>query len=339
MKPESNLVSVVVLNYNGRDVLEDCLRSVLGSRYENLEVIVVDNGSTDGSLRIAESFEGGDKRLRVMRNERNLGFVLGYNMGAVASHGKYIVLLNNDTRVRPDWLDEPTSLMDADAMIGLCEGKIMTPDGRVSYPGSFNPIGGWRKDSELDRGQYDSVHQIFSPIGVAPIIRTDLMGEVGLYDPAIWWIGDIEDLSWRIHLHGDKVVYSPRCVIYHFARLGRKWYPRRMRMQVAFHATKNSSLMVFKNASLGTLLRYVPMMVIIRVSELVYLSATGKMDLFRNKLKAHFWVLRNARYIWQHRSRVQNQIRRASDREVFKLMCNPRLWETFRSYKAVVRSM
>jgi GT2 family glycosyltransferase len=339
MDSESDLLSVVVLNYNGKDVLENCLSSVLNSNHEHLEIIVVDNGSSDGSLEIAEQFANRDERIRVIKNNRNLGFVQGYNIGAMACHGKYVALLNNDTEVSHDWLKEPINLMNADPKIGLCEGKILTSVGRVSYPGFFNPLGGTRKDSEPDNGQYDKVHEIFSPIGVAPIIRKSLMEDVGLYDPAIWWIGDIEDLSWRVHLHGYKVVYSPGCVIHHLARLGRKWYPRRMRMEVAFHATKNTSLMLLKNTSLWTLLRYFPTMIALRAAELIYLSSTGNGDLFQTKVKAHLWILRNVGHISKYRSKVQDQMRRANDKEVLRLMCRPHLWETFRSYKAVVRSL
>jgi GT2 family glycosyltransferase len=339
MASNSDMLSVVVLNYNGIGVLEKCLSSVTNTSYSNLEIIVVDNGSTDNSPDIAERFAKSDSRVKVVKNASNLGFVGGNNVGAAASKGKYIVLLNNDTEVLPNWLEEPTRLMDSDQKIGLCEGKILTPDGRVSYPGSFNPLGGLRRDAESDTGQYDYVHEIFSPIGVAPIVRRNLIERIGLFDPEIWWVGDVEDLSWRIHLHGYKVMYSPKCVIYHLARLGHKWYPRRMRMEVAFHATKNSYLMMLKNASWNTIVKYLPLMVVMRFGELLYLSSANKSDIFVVKIRAHFWVLKHLKHIWRLRTEIQDQMRNISDAELFKIMCRPYISQTVTAYRRLVRSL
>lgn len=327
-----------MLNYNGAEVLERCLKSVLATAYANIEILVVDNASTDESPRIAKKFAQADNRIRTICNSTNLGFVGGNNIGALAARGKYVVLLNNDTEVLPNWLEEPIRLMESDPQIGLCEGKILTSDSRVSYPGLFNPLGNLRRDAEPDEGQYNRVHEIFAPIGVAPIVRRELVEVIDLFDPKIWWVGDVEDLSWRIHLHGCRVMYSPQCVVYHLARLGHKWYPKQMRLEVAFHSTKNSYLILLKNASRRTLFKYLSVLTVMKGGELLYLCTRQKKDLFVAKIRGNIWVLRNARYIWKSRSRIQHEIRRVNDDTIFKLACKPYLSETLNAYRRLVKS-
>ena len=98
-------MSVIVLNFNGENYLERCLSSVLGTKYPNFEVIFVDNASTDSSLKIVEKTFGNDNRLRIFKNNKNLGFSSGNNFGLRQSRGEYIVFLNNDTIPDPYWLD------------------------------------------------------------------------------------------------------------------------------------------------------------------------------------------------------------------------------------------
>jgi GT2 family glycosyltransferase len=236
-------LSIIVLNFNGKDVLQNCLRSVMESEYKDFEVIVVDNASTDESPKVALEFASRDSRVRLLQNSSNLGFCAGYNAGAMIAKGNYLALVNNDTEFPPNSFKEIIGIMEADSRIGICEGKIMLPGNRVGYPGMrFNPISTISRTDffpEPDHGQYDYLHEIFSAGGVAPVVRTSVARHVGLYDPDLWITNDIEDLSWRVHLGGYKVVFVPSAVVHHRARLGGGWYKRDIRMLVAFHSTKN----------------------------------------------------------------------------------------------------
>jgi len=335
------MISVVVLNYNGRDVLERCLDSVLKNNYEDFEVIVVDNASADGSQEIAKRFAVRDPRVRLVQNSRNWGFVVGNNIGAKAARGKYIALFNNDTEVSQNTLREAVKYMEADQQIGLLEGKILLHGKWVTYPGKrINPIvGGSHRDAflEEDKGQFDYVHEIFSPGGVAPIVRKSLIDEIGLFDPVIWWSNDVEDLSWRIHLRGYKVLFVPSIVINHLARLGAAWYPREMLMRLSFHATKNGLYVVLKNCSLRNLMKYVPVIIVMRMAEAVYLFLGNKPDLFIIKMRAHFWIIKNLRHIWAQRVRVQRYIRRMPDKYVFRLTSRPDFATVFMMYNNLLR--
>lgn len=337
------LISVVVLNFNGKDVLERCLSSILNNGYENSEVIVCDNASTDGSQEIAQKFALRDHRFMLVQNSRNLGFVVGNNIGAKMAKGKYIALFNNDVEVSQNALEEAVKYMEADPNVGIIEGKILLHGKWVTYPGQrINPLaGGSIRDAspEEDKGQYQHVHEIFSPAGVAPIVRKSLIREIGLFDPVIWWTNDVEDLSWRIHLRGYKVLFVPSIVVNHLARLGALWYPREIKMTLSFHATKNGLYVILKNCSLMNLIKYVPIHITMRMAEALYLFLRNKPDLFIAKMRAHYWIIKNSGHIWTQRMRVQRYIRRMPDEYVFRLMSKPDFGTVFKMYRKIMHAM
>lgn len=343
VEPDPSL-SIIVLNFNGEDTLDKCLASVLRSDYGEFELIVVDNASTDASPKIAKDFASKDHRVKIIQNSANLGFCAGYNVGASVARGKYLALVNNDTEFLPNAFAEIVNVMESDSNVGLCEGKILLQNNRVSYPGSrFNPIlTGSRRDfyPERDKGQYDYLHEIFSAGGVAPVVRKSLAMEIGLYDPTIWMMYDIEDLSWRVHLRGYKVLYVPRSIVHHLARLTGKWYTHDIRMRLAFHATKNHLYVLLKNCSLRTLVWNLPPIIVLRLGELIYLSLRNRPSLFMCKVRAHIWLIRNSRYVWTQRSRVQRNIRRVPDKYIFRLILkSPDFWLFFGHYKELVEML
>jgi GT2 family glycosyltransferase len=128
---ESNpLVSIVVLNYNGEKYLQNCIRTVLENKYPNFEVLLVDNASTDGSIAPIQDRYGADPRLQIIVSKKNLGFSGGNNLGLKYSKGKYIVFLNNDTTVEPDWLIHLVDALENDSTIGIAQSLIYAMDKR-----------------------------------------------------------------------------------------------------------------------------------------------------------------------------------------------------------------
>jgi hypothetical protein len=132
------LISVVILNYNGARVLPACLESVMNSAYGNFEVVLVDNASSDQSFEQARLRYGRDPRFVTVVNPQNLFFAEGNNRGIAASKGEYLVILNNDTEVHPDWLRHIACAMQADSSIGAAAPVIMTDVDRtrIEYAGA-----------------------------------------------------------------------------------------------------------------------------------------------------------------------------------------------------------
>ncbi len=119
------MVSIVILNFNGKKFLNQCLDSVLQSDYRNFEVILVDNASTDGSIELVQKNFHQHSNLRIVTNGTNLGFAEGNNIGARAATGKYVVFLNNDTEVDPEWLQELLIVVESDKTVGAAQSKLL----------------------------------------------------------------------------------------------------------------------------------------------------------------------------------------------------------------------
>lgn len=213
------LVSVIVLNWNGMKVLEECLRSLEKQTYSPIEVIVVDNGSTDQSVEmLGEKFQD---RIKLLQNPTNLGFAGGNNVAIRMARGKYIALLNNDATADPVWVEEMVNLAEADPEVGMCASKIYSFD----QPGILDSAGGLliyrdglsrgRGRMEKDLGQYDKVEEVLLPSGCACLYRRTMLDEIGLFDEDFFAYSDDTDLGFRGRIAGWKCMYVPSAVAYH----------------------------------------------------------------------------------------------------------------------------
>jgi len=325
MSGKQPLVSIVILNFNGKEFLDGCLGSVLDTDYSNFEVIFVDNASTDGSLEYAKERFGKNPHLKIIQNTENLGFDEGSNVGVRAASGAYIVFLNNDTEVNPQWLKELVQLMESDLGIGACQSKLLLLEdstrfdctgGLLDYFGF--PYG--KGDFQKDAGQYDRVEEIFHAKGAAMTVRRKVLEEVGLFDPKFIFYYEEVDLCWRIHLSGYKVVFVPKSVVLH---AGEKSTAKQPSPVKTFHATKNHLLILLKNYGRKKLFEYVPIIIFLRLTEVLFLILKRQPELSLAKIRAFIWILMNFKYIWQERMRVQRFIRRVPDKEIMKVMEKP----------------
>ena len=212
----SPLISVVVLNWNGYQVLDNCLRSLYDQTYRPLEIIVVDNASTDGSVDfVRQKFQD----VNLIVNEKNLGFGGGNNIGIQASRGQYIMILNNDTRLDPKCVEELKRSIEKDKSYGACASKILLenePDiidgvGIVVCPDGLS-FGRGRLEK---RDRYDEEEEIFFASDCACLYRREMLEDIGLYDEDFFAYADETDMGWRARLAGWKCIYSPKAIVYH----------------------------------------------------------------------------------------------------------------------------
>jgi GT2 family glycosyltransferase len=212
------LVSVVIVNWNGKHLLGECLDSLLAQQVNGLEIIVVDNGSQDGSVAyVQESYQV----VKVVALPDNRGFAGGNNAGLRIASGKYIALLNNDTRVHPEWL--ASLLKDAEsgpARTGMWACKILSYDdpavidnvGLLLYP---DGLGRGKGRLETDHGQYDQREEALFPSGCAGLYRKEVLDEIGMFDEEFFAYADDVDLGLRARLAGWGCVYVPAARVYH----------------------------------------------------------------------------------------------------------------------------
>jgi GT2 family glycosyltransferase len=182
-----------------------------------LEIILVDNASTDGSVElIKKNFSN----IKLIVNETNLGFAGGNNIGIRASRGRYIMILNNDTRLDPKCIEELKRGIEKDERVGACASKILLENeedlldaaGIVIYPDGLS-IGRGR----LEKGnRYDEETEVFGGSGCACLYRREMLEDIGLYDEDFFAYADDTDLGWRAQLANWKCLYNPRAIVYHF---------------------------------------------------------------------------------------------------------------------------
>jgi GT2 family glycosyltransferase len=209
-------VSILILNLNGFQFLQDLVTSLYKQTYTDFEVIFVDNGSIDGS---ADFIKTHYPQIKVIENLQNIGVAKGYNQAYYFSKGDYIVLLNNDTTVNPIWLEELVNIADQDKAIGICQSKILYMDRpNVIYATGHELRLGIiynRGEGKIDTGQYDTKLNIFGACGCSALYRRNMLEQIGFFDPNYFCYCEDSDLSWRAYNIGWKARYVPSSVCYH----------------------------------------------------------------------------------------------------------------------------
>jgi GT2 family glycosyltransferase len=198
--PKKPFVSIIILNYNASQYLEACISTVMDTNLSS-EVIVVDNASKDGSVDLLKTLKDKYGQLKVIFLSKNVGFSVGNNIGSKYAHGKYLLFLNPDTFVDPDWLEGLVMVLDADETIGAAQPKMLMPNKIIDSAGGFmTPLGlAWcRGYNERDNNQYNEITDIFFAKGAALMVRKSIFDRVGKFDPLFFFYYEETDLCWRI---------------------------------------------------------------------------------------------------------------------------------------------
>jgi GT2 family glycosyltransferase len=225
--PEHPLVSIVVLNWNGKDMLKMCLHSLSHLTYPNYEILVVDNASTDGS---PEMVRRDFPSAKVIMNEENLGFAAGCNVGIRVSKGKLIALFNNDAIAEPEWLTKLVDAMVSCSKIGMASGITLplAPSDFVSDAGyGMDAFTGetWRLGYGNRLTSLNEVDDIDYLSGCALLLRKETMNRIGLLDEAFFLCG--EDLDWNLSAKraGYEGRLVPGAIVRHMDSASRKKIP------------------------------------------------------------------------------------------------------------------
>ena len=250
---KSPLFSVIILNWNGRHHLEECLASVLSQIFRDFETIVVDNGSTDGSVDFLKERWG--KEIRTISLSFNQGFAGGNNAGIRAAMGKFIILLNNDTAVDPRWLHALSEAILRHPDAGMVTPKILNyyrrdeidNTGHLIYP---DGLARGRHRQEKDDGRFDEEGEAFWPSGCAGVYRKEMLDEIGLLDETFFAYGEDVDLGLRARWAGWKCIYVPDAVVYHKYSATTGVYSS----QKVFLVERNRLWILFKNFPLRDIL-------------------------------------------------------------------------------------
>lgn len=223
-------VSVIIVNWNGKEYLPDCLDSLRNQSYTGFEVIVVDNGSRDGSVELLKTSY---PWVRLVQLDMNTGFATGNNQGLrVARRGRYVVTLNNDTRVERDWLAELTAAADADPAVGMVASRICAWDD----PDQIDSLGvticrdgmsrGSRRLAQFSSLSVAKTEDILIPSACAALYRREMIDETGFFDDDFFAYCEDTDLGLRGRLAGWRAVLARDAVVLHrYSRSGGVFSP------------------------------------------------------------------------------------------------------------------
>lgn len=217
-------VAVVILNWNGKELLNQFLPGILLSDYDNLQVIVGDNASTDGSVSfLEEKFP----QVKVITNDINYGFAGGYNKILERVEADYFILLNSDVEVTPNWIKPVIALMESDPLIAAAQPKIKWHGDKNQFEYAGAAGGYLDKFSfpfcrgrlfnvyEMDNGQYNDTKEVFWASGAAFFIKSKCWIEAGGLDADLFAHMEEIDLCWRLKNLNYKIMYSPAAEVYH----------------------------------------------------------------------------------------------------------------------------
>ncbi|MFH1827149.1 MAG: glycosyltransferase family 2 protein [bacterium] len=331
MKKEQPLVSVIIANWNGGKVWENCLYSLSKIKYKNWELIVVDNGSIDGTTELSLDPKFGIERTRLIKNKENRGFVGANNQGFEISKGEYILLLNNDTLVDSDFLNVLVEKMQEERDLGVIQPKIKMMDNPkyLDNAGSFftrigflHHWGFGKKDSK----EFQKEREVFSIKGACMLIRKKVIEMTGgLFDKDFFSYFEESDFCWRVWLVGYRVLFYPKTKIMHKVGFTIK------RLDVGnlnFHYYKNRMCSLIKNLSFFNLIKVLTFHIFVSIGISFAFLIRGQARTSLIIWKAIFWNLKNIKNTWQKRRTVQKN-RLVGDSVVFGKLLFPINWLSF----------
>lgn len=309
----SPLVSIIVVNYNGLDTLPACLDSLAVQTYPATELLLIDNGSTDGSLELVRrEFP----EARIVENSKNLGYSGAINRAAAQSRGAYITVLNMDVTVEPDWLETLVAFLEEHPRAGAANPQIRLAD----EPETINALGqnvhvtglGFNRmlhylAAEADR----EPRQVSGLQGAAFVIRRKLFIEIGGMNDANFMYHEDVDLSWLIQLAGCDVYCVPESIIYHKYTLGMKPWKY-------YYLERNRWALLLCVYRLPTMLLLAPFFLLTEAMMLAYCLRSGR-SFFSAKLRAIGWNWQMKDHLRRRRAWIQGW-RKRGDQDMLAIL-------------------
>lgn len=314
----AHLVSVTVVTYNSGRFIRRCLESVLEQQYAYVEVIVIDNASTDGTVDLLEQFED---RCRIVYNQENIGFAAAQNQAIALSRGDWILTLNPDVLLMPSFIGELVLAGTVDSKAGTVCGKLLSISPTFDVPGVqlvdstgiyFTPMLRHldRGSQEPDKGHYLNFEYVFGATAAAALYRRKMIDDISIqgefFDSDFFVYREDADVAWRAQLMGWRCLYTPLACGYHVRSVlpgKRNALPPAINM----HSVKNRFLMRLKNVTPGLYLRHL-IPITVRDLGIIAYCLVGE----QTSIKAFFLTLRNLPRVLEKRRWIQSR-RRVDD--------------------------
>lgn len=307
-------VSIIIVNYNGEHFLKKCLASIKRQTYKNIEVVIVDNNSTDNSISFVKTF---NPRCKIIRNKKNLGFAQPNNQGAKQATGEYLFLLNNDTELFPDSVEKLYDNYKNDCI--LTATQISTREKSAVRVGAGADIFGYPFQAQDAKKT-----KLFYADGAALFIKKEDFVKIGMFDSELFMFQEDIDFSWRARIMGYSIAPCRKAKLYHY-------YGGTANVQIdktnkyvssyfrRYLNERNIIRNILKNYSFPLVLFIFAILILFHIYEIVFFIITGKLKVVECYLAAYKWNVMKFKNTLSVRKRVQ-QKRALSDFAVMKYM-------------------
>ena len=319
------VITVVIPHYNGLKILDDCLQSLYKNTFKDFETLLIDNGSTDGSQdMVARKYP----QVEIIQNKKNLGYAGGCNLGLDLARGEYVLLLNNDTVMPENFLQEMLNVFRVNKNAAMAQPKILSIQNKENFDYSGGaggeldlfayPFARGRifDDVEKDEGQYDTTEQkVFWTSGCALLVRKEVIKEIGKLDDDFFAHQEEIDLNWRVQLAGYQNLATTRTHIFHYS--GYTLRSDNARKMYLNH--RNNLIMMLKNYGFVSLLLFFPPRIIMELATVVADGLFWERKRAGAVLKSLWYIVNHIAEIRNKRKRVQ-KLRTVPDRVIRKNM-------------------
>ena len=296
-------VTLIIVNWNGRQYLKDCLDSVMAQKFTDSEVIVVDNGSSDDSVNfIRENYQN----VRVVCLDENRGFTGGNYAGFEVAQGQFIALLNNDTRVEPAWLGELVSAMQAQSDVGICASRIIIDGTELidSVGDLFTTAFSGTKVGHLQSASlFNTPHVVHGGCAAAILYRRSMLDQIGFLDDDFFFNHEDTDLNMRAWLSGWKCEYVPGAIVHHkvSATVGD------LSDTSVYYFARNNVWVWIKNVPIGSLLCNLPQRIVYELSAVGFFCI--KKGKWRSFIKGKFAAVIKIPAMLIKRKKIQKMVK------------------------------
>ncbi len=314
----NDFVSVTIVTYNSGRFIKRCLESALAQKYPKIEIIVIDNNSTDGTIDILEPFED---RCRIVYNDTNIGFAAAQNQAIQLSSGEWVFTLNPDVLLLPNFIQALVDAGQIDPKVGTVCGKLLAIKSTFDHLDTplvdstgiyFTPMLRHldRGSQEIDNGHYLNYEYVFGATAAAALYRRSMIDDVAMdgeyFDPDFFVYREDADVAWRSQLLGWRCIYTPNSRGYHVRNVlpGKR---RALPPEINMHSVKNRFLMRMKNIT-GDLYRRNFLSITAR--DLVVIGCCLVRE--QSSLKAFAYVATNWRRVMAKRRNIMSR-RRVTD--------------------------
>lgn len=316
-------VSIVIANYNGENYLRTCLSSILTSSISDFEIIVIDNNSTDSSIKIVKEFKKKDSRVKFLKNKINIGVPASRNIAISHCKGDIVVFFDNDTEVRKDSLEQLIKpLIKKD--VGATQALLIDFENRKFVQmagGHLIPQAIWLWGF-YERSEYQAIKSRLGfkniiAISAALAVKREVLDKIGGYDPLLYNYTDDLDFSWRIWIAGFRVVLCYKSIVYHYTKsVKRRANIGSNKFDIYFHLAKNSFRSILKNYETLNVIKYLPLSLFVNITRaILVLLRRGDFSALFATILGIWWNFKNLPNSLQSRAYTQRN-RKFSDKKI-----------------------